>query len=57
MPTKRTLSLRAEVLTELVDAELGSVVGAFPPPTIPETQCSICRSDFLLSCVLTCPCS
>lgn len=49
----RTLRLRKEVLAELADDELSQVAGGFPPPTIPETQCTICKS-FLL---LTCPCS
>ena len=53
---KRTLRLRGEVLSELVDADLAQVVGAFPPPTIPQTQCTICTSNYVLSC-LTCPCA
>jgi hypothetical protein len=55
--TKRTLRLRAEVLSELVDADLTQVVGGFPPPTVPQTQCTICKSAYLLSCLITCPCS
>jgi hypothetical protein len=40
---RRNLNLRKEVLTELVDSELESVAGAVPPPTIPETYCTICQ--------------
>jgi hypothetical protein len=53
--SKRTLHLHKEVLTELGAADLGLVAGAAPPPTIPETQCTICKS-FLPTCVVTCIC-
>lgn len=53
MKESRTLRLRKEVLSEIGDVELGLVVGAAPPPTIPETQCTICKSIL----PVTCPCA
>lgn len=40
---RRTLKLTKEVLTELRHDELGQVAGALPPPTIPQTACTICN--------------
>lgn len=50
---KRDLRIKKEVLTELADGDLGRVVGAAPPPTVPQTECGICV-DLDLGTIATC---
>lgn len=51
MNATRTLHLRREVLTELRDSELESVVGADAFPTLPWAHC---WSVKIVSCVESC---
>ena len=53
MKPNRTLRLHKETLAELVDRELTQVAGAAPPPTIPETYCTICKYTFFQTCICT----
>lgn len=53
MRSHRTLRLRKEVLTELGERELGEVAGAAPPPTIPQTYCTICKYTLFATCICT----
>lgn len=58
MNEKRTLRLRKEVLTELRDSELASVVGADDAATLPIRHCwSVVIWSCVESCVtcLSCP--
>lgn len=54
---KRTLRLRAEVLTELTPDELGAVVGADEAVTIDTVCYGVCPSirPAALSCFIKCP--
>ncbi len=56
---KRDLRLKKEVLMELAEGDLGLVVAAAPPPTIPKSDCGVCAEPYLptvLTCI-TCPCA